>query len=135
MPFNFVFDLFYNYPNDATGITIPIKLQHGNLTIPTTAKVDPGAEVCLFSNEIAYALDIKVEAGLPILLDSLGGQLEAFGHEVVIHTFDFSFPSFVYFAKEPGLRRNLLGRHGWLRQFKVGLVDYDSTIYLSAYNQ
>ncbi len=135
MPFNLTFELFYNYPNDANGITIPVKLQHGNLSIPTTAKVDPGSEVCLFGNEIAYALDIEVEDGLPILLDSLGGRLEAFGHEVVIHTFDYSFPSFAYFAKEPGLRRNLLGRQGWLRQFKIGLVDYDSTIYLCAYDE
>ncbi|MEP7343168.1 MAG: hypothetical protein ABI977_35915 [Acidobacteriota bacterium] len=40
----------------------------------------------------------------------------------------------VYFAKYPGLERNLLGRSGWLRNLRLGLIDYDNLLYLSEYN-
>lgn len=61
--------------------------------------------------------------------------MEAFGHEVVLQTCGMAFPSFVYFAKYPGLQRNLLGRRGWLRQLRIGIVDYDSLICLSRYDE
>lgn len=38
------------------------------------------------------------------------------------------------FAKYPGLQRNLLGRQGWLRNLRLGLIDYDNLLYLSAYD-
>lgn len=38
------------------------------------------------------------------------------------------------FAKYPGLPRNLLGRRGWLRNLRLGLIDYDNLLYLSAYD-
>jgi hypothetical protein len=37
------------------------------------------------------------------------------------------------FAKYPNLPRNLLGRQGWLRNLKLGVIDYDNLLYLSAY--
>ena len=40
----------------------------------------------------------------------------------------------VYFAKHPGLQRNLLGRRGWLRNFRLAVIDYDNLLYLSEYN-
>jgi hypothetical protein len=33
--------------------------------------------------------------------------------------------------KYPGLRRNLLGRNGWLNKLRFGLVEYESTVFLS----
>jgi hypothetical protein len=36
-------------------------------------------------------------------------------------------------TKYPNLPRNLLGRQGWLRNLKLGIVDYDYLLYLSAY--
>jgi hypothetical protein len=35
-------------------------------------------------------------------------------------------PSKAYFFRDPGIRRNLLGRSGWLDRVKLGIVDYDS---------
>ncbi|MGH9751482.1 MAG: hypothetical protein ACREA2_01755 [Blastocatellia bacterium] len=39
----------------------------------------------------------------------------------------------VYFTKYPNLPRNLLGRQGWLRNLKLGVIDYENLLYLSAY--
>lgn len=135
MPFQLTFDSRYSYSDLDIGIEISAALSHQGRIVHTVAKVDPGAEVCLFSNDIGVRLGLRVEEGIPITLSSLGGPVEAFGHEVLLQTYDFAFPSFVYFAKYPGQRRNLLGRQGWLRQLRIAIVDYDNLIYLSRYDE
>lgn len=77
--------------------------------------------------------DLDVEAGLPKRLSSLGGPIDCFGHEVTLETAGLSFQSIVYFAKYPNLPRNILGRQGWLRNLKLGLVDYENKLYLGKY--
>jgi hypothetical protein len=32
------------------------------------------------------------------------------------------------------LRRNLLGRQGWLRKLRIAVIDYDNLLYLSVYD-
>ena len=76
---------------------------------------------------------LSLEQGLPITLSGLGGSIEAFGHEIVLQTGDIAFHSVVYFAKDPGLAQNLLGRQGWLRNLRLAVNDYDSLLYVSAY--
>ena len=125
----------YRYSDKGPGITIPVTLQCGGLSYGTFAKVDTGADVCLFSREIGEDLGLIIENGILLELDSLSGTVEAFGHEVTLQTYDMAFISFVYFAKHPGLRRNLLGRQGWLRQLRIGIVDYENLIYLNRYDE
>lgn len=124
-----------SYSDSDSGIEIPAILSCGNYVVRTAAKIDTGAEVCLFTNDIGLQLGLKIEDGLPITLDSLGGAVEAFGHEVLLQTCGLAFTSFVYFAKYPRLRRNLLGRQGWLRQLRIAIVDYDNLLYLSRYDE
>ena len=123
----------HRYKDDKEGIPIRVKLSYGDKTIRVTAKVDPGAAVCLFTHEVGLTLGIPIEQGIPIRLGSLAGSLDAFGHEVTLQTGEIAFQSFVYFAKYPNVPRNLLGRQGWLRNLKLGLIDYDNLLYLSAY--
>jgi len=78
-------------------------------------------------------LGIPIEQGIPIRLGGLAGSLDAFGHEVTLQTGDIAFQSLVYFAKYPGLQRNLLGRRGWLRNLRLAVIDYDNLLYLSEY--
>jgi hypothetical protein len=95
--------------------------------------IDTRSAVCLFSNEIGQRLGIPIEQGISKRLSGLTGSLEAFGHEVTLQTGDIAFQSVVYFAKYPGLERNLLGRQGRLRNLWLGVIDYDNVLYLSAY--
>ena len=41
----------YRYRDDPSGITIPVTLGYGGQSLIVTAKVDTGADVCLFSFE------------------------------------------------------------------------------------
>lgn len=128
------FDFEYQYEDDEEGIPLPVKLTYGGRTVGTVAKVDSGAAVCLFSHEEGVDLGVPIEQGIPTTLGGLTGSLDAFGHEVTLQTGDLIFQSVVYFAKYPGLPRNLLGRRGWLRNLRLGLIDYDNLLYLSAYD-
>jgi hypothetical protein len=123
----------HNYKDDDDGIPLQVRLTYLGRSIEVTAKVDPGSAVCLFSYEVGLALGVPVEHGVPKRLGSLTGSLDAFGHEVTLQTGNIAFQSFVYFAKYPNLPRNLLGRQGWLRNLKLGVIDYDNLLYLSAY--
>ncbi len=62
------------------------------------------------------------------------GGVETFGHVVLIDTLGIKFESTVYFFTNPGIRKNLLGRVGWLDRIRLGLVDYDQMLYLAPYD-
>lgn len=79
------------YPDSPDGITVPIMISYGDKTIITDAKVDTGAACCLFRNEHARELGVPVEDGAYTILDTLGGPLESFGHEVTIQTCGLTF--------------------------------------------
>jgi hypothetical protein len=128
------FDITYVYPDSTEGITIPTALSLGDKIVHTYAKVDPGSEYCIFSREIGVRLGLDIERGIPQPLGSLTGTLDTFGHWVTIQTFDIALESLIYFAKHPGLPRNLLGRVGWLRHFSLGLIDYENKLFLSQYS-
>jgi hypothetical protein len=124
----------YRYRDDAEGIPVRVLLTYGGQTVRVAAKVDTGAAVCLFSHEDGLDLGLPIEQGVAKRLGGLTGTIDAFGHEVTLQTGDIAFQSLVYFAKYPGLPRNLLGRQGWLRNLRLGLIDYDNLLYLSAYD-
>jgi hypothetical protein len=128
------FDYEYRYEDDEDGIPLPVRLTFGGRTVSVTAKVDPGAAVCLFRHEVGLKLGVPIDQGIPITLGGLTGTLEAFGHEVTLQTGELSFQSIIYFAKYPDVPRNLLGRRGWLRNLRLGLIDYDNLLYLSDYD-
>jgi hypothetical protein len=41
----------------------------------------------------------------------------------------------VFFPANVEIHRNVLGRQGWLRQFRVALIDYDSVLHLSRHDE
>lgn len=124
----------HHYKDDDGGIPLSVTISYGAITTRVDAKVDPGASVCLFSHEEGLDLGIPIEQGVPLRLHGLAGSLDAYGHEVTLQTGDITFQSLVYFAKYPGLQRNLLGRQGWLRNLRLAVIDYDNLLYLSAYD-
>lgn len=122
MSFFLPFEESFCYSDHPDGIVIPVSLQSGSSSHLSRAVVDCGASVCLFSREIGELLKLNLEQGDYKRLRTLAGGLGAFGHEVSLKTFELVVDSIVYFARDYGLPRNLLGRQGWLNKLRFGLV-------------
>jgi hypothetical protein len=135
MPFQLSFNRRHKYSSLATGIDLETTLRFGDLFINCEAKVDTGAEVCLFQRAIGEALEIPIENGVKKRLETLTGVLTAYGHEVGLELLGLKLQAVVYFAESDVVRRNLLGRQGWLQLIRLGIVDYDGELYLSLYDE
>ena len=135
MPSLPAFRFHHPYADDRRrrGITVPVCLICGESVVEVIAKVDTGTEFCLFERSVGEELGLKMDSGVESRLSTLGGSLAVYGHEVTMQTFDYQFESFVYFAQDPGINRNFLGRNGWLEHFRVAIVHYDRDLYLSPY--
>jgi hypothetical protein len=133
MPHNLQFEISHEYNSAQGGIWLPTVLTVGTLTIDCEAKVDTGAEFCIFQRVLGEALGLEIEQGHLLIMNSVNGVTRTYGHEVELSTLGMAFYGMVYFAEDYGLSRNLLGRNGWLQQVKLAVVDYEETLYLSAY--
>jgi hypothetical protein len=133
---NIDFDLEYIYPEHPTGgIVLSVELQAGR-SVRINAHVDTGAANCLFQREYAELLGLTLTDGiLQRFSPAGGGTITAYGHEVTIKFLDHSVESMVYFAEDPLFARNVLGRQGWLHYFKLGLIQYESKLYLGYLGQ
>lgn len=129
MPTQLSFEHFYRYSDDINGIVLPTALRWSGKLVQTFASVDSGAAYCVFSREIGDELGSDIESGIPKRMGGITGTLDTFGHEITIQTLEVAVESVVYFARHPGVQRNLLGRTGWLRKLRVAISDYDGLLY------
>jgi hypothetical protein len=123
----------YDYRTEA--IILPVELQIADKIVRTDAYVDTGATFCVFKRELATALDIDVESGTRLRLGTVTGGFDAYGHMLSLKTLIYSFDVTVYFAAHESFKRNVLGRRGWLDQLRLGVVEYESKLYLSRYDE
>lgn len=131
MSHQLTFDSIYNYGTEA--IIVPVELEFADKLVRADAYIDTGATFCVFKRELAIALDINVESGTPLRFSTVTGGFDAYGHVVTVKTLGYSFDVTVYFAAFEAFTRNVLGRRGWLDQIQLGLVEYESILYLNRY--
>ena len=67
------------------------------------------------------------------LFGTATGTFVGYGHEVTLSVAEFEFNTIVFFPSDPEIRRNILGRFGWLDRVVLGVVDYEGKLYLSRY--
>jgi hypothetical protein len=125
----------YAYSPSASGIEIEVGLRAGiSDPIRFLAKIDTGASFCIFQRDYAEQLGIEVEDGVRQSILTATGSFGAFGHSVRLRCLDWEFETIVYFAEPRDFNRNVLGRAGWLQRFRVAIIDHDSTLYISEFN-
>lgn len=129
MSHQLTFTSIHNYGTEA--VIVPVELEFADKLVRTDAFVDTGATFCVFKRELATALDIDVESGTSLRFSTVTGAFQAYGHIVTLKTFGYSFDVMVYFSALEAFARNVLGRRGWLDQVQLGLVEYESTLYLN----
>jgi len=129
------FDLTYSYNTLRSGITVPAILRISDRAVEIEAKIDTGAENCIFERRHAETLGLDVESGEEQIFSTAAGIFVVCKHEVTVNVLDIETVATVYFAKEESFTRNVLGRQGWLDRVKLGLIDYEGKLLLSAYGE
>lgn len=128
------FHINRQYSQTASGVEIPIRLSTDR-SVDLFAKIDTGAEWCIFQRAYAEMLDLPIEEGEPKTFATGTGLFNTRGHTVEITSFDYNFETIAYFAVEENFRRNVLGLNGWLNRVRFGLIHHDSSLYLSLYDE
>ncbi len=133
LPLNF--EVIHQYDAGESGITVPAQLQFGEQCLKIAAKLDTGSAFCVFSREHGEDLDLEIESGMLAHIATPMGSFKAYGHEITLAALGFELNVMVYFASAYGFERNVLGRHGWMQQLRIGIVDYEGLLYLGLYDQ
>jgi len=135
LPHSLSFAVSHSYETSTRGVTVPVSLRSGADTVKLFAKVDTGAEDCLFDRGFGEALGIEVERGVLKNYATVAGEFRAYGHELTMAVLGVEVHALVYFYDNPKVTRHVLGRNGWLNRVRLGLVDHNSVLFLSAYDE
>lgn len=130
---NLTFEKTYNYNTLKTGISLPVVLKSGENFIEIHAKLDTGSSHCIFERQYGELLGIDIESGQPLTIGTATGKFSAFEHLIEILTFGFVWEASVCFIAEVEIKRNILGRIGWLDHINLGLIDYEGKLLLGKY--
>lgn len=128
------FEKLIRYDVGESGITVNTTLKFSDKIVSFPAKIDTGSSFCIFERKWGEELGLEIEQGLFQKIGTATGIFTAFGFRLTLRIEGFEFDSLVYFAEDENVRRNVLGRRGWLELVKVGLVDYEGKLYLSRYS-
>jgi len=135
MQHTLTFSSLFEYDTNKTGITIPLKLTHGNRQTTLLAKLDTGSSFCIFRRERGEALGLEIEHGyLQRIALADGFSFAVYRHDVTISALGFELDVMVYFAADYAFSREVLGQQGWLRQMRIAIVDYEGKLYISKYS-
>ncbi len=135
MPESIAYEKVYEYDTLQSGITVVVEMSYSGESRQIRAKIDTGAENCIFERKHGERLGIEIESGREQIFNTANSSFTAFGHEVTLSVLGIETYSKVYFAKEEWFTRNVLGRQGWLDRVKLGLIDYEGKLLLSAYGK
>ena len=125
------FDETYFYNTLKIGITVPVILQLNERLVEIEAKIDTGAENCIFERRHGETLGLEIESGAEKIFSTVTASFVTFEHEITLNVLGVEIFSTVYFAKEESFTRNVLGRQGFLDRVKLGLIDYEGKLFLS----
>jgi hypothetical protein len=131
---NIEFDTVFQYDTLKKGITVKVKLFFNEDFVEFNAKIDTGAENCIFQRIQGERLGLDIENGNKETFSTVTGSFVAYGHELSLSVLGIETNSTVYFAESEFFTRNVLGGQGWLDRVKLGLIDSEGRLFLSESN-
>ena len=129
------FDELYDYDTLKIGITLPVLLISGEFETTVDAKLDTGASHSIFARGHGENLGLDIENGEPLKVSTVKETFRVFGHELTIQFLGIELFTKIYFADDEFMRKSVLGRQGFLDRVKLGLIDYEGKLLLSAYGE
>ncbi len=124
-----------NYDPGQPGVSVDASLSLNGDHVICEAKIDTGSTFSLFSRKIGEDLGLQIESGLRRLVSTVTGTFVVYLHEVNLSVAGYTFSVLVGFAEDEAFQRNVLGRHGFMEQVRLGLIDYEGKLYLSSYDE
>jgi len=109
----------YLYRKNQLYPIIPIKVGKGKLILKTEALLDSGANISVFSADIADYFGIKLTKGRQIYLQGIGGRIVGYIHKLKIIVADVSFMCPIVFSAELITSFNIIGRAGFFSKFLI----------------
>ena len=70
------------YSDSRIGITVPVSVRSGSNQVRFDAKLDTGAEFCLFERSYGEILGLDVTSGQKVTLSTVNSTLVAYGHDI-----------------------------------------------------
>lgn len=129
---SFLNRIFYDHHPD---ITFSIFLSGDSQNfVPIKVNLDTGSTFCVIQRQFAEALGIEVEDGTPQRMRAATGSFLAYGHTLTLAIEGIEWQATIFFAEDEYFLVNVVGRVGFLDRLRIGLVDYEQTFYLSAYD-
>lgn len=117
-------------------IEVPVTFLSGSGTkLRLTGIIDTGSTFCVLRRQYADYFGLDLTQGIPQRISTAAGSFTAYGHELIIQLFDFQWEAIVYFHESENFSRNILGRIGFIDHLRIGLVDYDETLFVGLYNE
>ena len=98
---------------------IPIKIIANGEEVNTSAIVDSGASISIFSGSVARQIGISMESGEKRIFQGASAKLIGYIHNVTMHVAGKSFECKVAFSDELNTSFNLLGREGFFDEFLI----------------
>ncbi|HMS42253.1 MAG TPA: hypothetical protein PKE69_18615 [Pyrinomonadaceae bacterium] len=130
-----LFSISYLYNTLESGIVVPVAISDGESIVKFEAKIDTGSSFCVFQRIQGERLGLDIEGGTPLRMSTATAPFDTFGHRVNLSVLGIETESTVYFAAEDSFYLNILGRQGFLDRVKLGLIDYEGKLFLSAYGE
>ena len=125
----------HSYAGDADAIVLPVTLRSGRNEVHLAAALDTGASHCLFQRWYADVLGLMIEDGERTMFSTAAGRFAAYGHDVSIKTLGIETHATAFFFEDDTIRKNVLGRRGWLDRVIIAIADHDQTLYLSPHGE
>jgi hypothetical protein len=123
------------YDAGRNGINVPVEIRLSGKFAAFDAKIDTGSTNCIFARKYGEEIGIEIESGLPKRIRTATGSFLTYEHEVTLSVLGYDFDVLVCFAEDAAFQTNVLGRYGFLMQIKLGLIDYEGKILISAYGE
>ena len=96
----FAFSKQYEYDTLKIAVTVPVTLRLNGDTVDFEAKVDTGAENCIFEKIHGERLGLVIELGREQNFSTPTGTFTTYGHELTIDVLEIEFVSTVYSPKK-----------------------------------
>jgi len=98
---------------------VKLSLIHQETKLIIEALVDSGANISIFSADVAESLGIDIESGKKMFLGGVGGRILGYEHLVEMEIAGRRFSSKVVFSREFLVSFNLIGRESVFDRFII----------------